>query len=295
LCGVRQEPLERAAAWHLGKPPKDPATGDRCVDVFTRPDESFGFEEFRRDAEDAGAWTPVSYFSGLRYPSKGEVLAEAARQGFGVRDAWCDLSVPQREITRSLKDARLEMPWRATGRDHMDTVVQHHIAPGLALGHLPQLPMVEIAEAFGAADWKDRSIDEAAEIEQLLAGLATAVTDPAQITSSLRRSGEWIDGNPMMQSWFEDDAVVRELVDSRPRLKPDMARRRVMEEVLSARREAWAERLVLLALWLHDSMEGTSRAELWQNCAVLAHELRGGTPTRVHARQCRVWRIARRN
>jgi hypothetical protein len=200
------------------------------------------------------------------------------KQGFGVRDAWCELSVPGREITRSLKEARLDMAWRATGRDHLDTVVQHHIARGLALGHLPQLPMVEIAEAIGAADWKDRGIDMTAEIEQLLAGLATEVTDPAQVTSSLRRSGEWIDGNPMMQSWFEDDAAVRVLVDSRPRLKPDVARRRVMEEVLSARREAWAERLVLLALWLHDSTEGTSRAELWQDCAVLAHELRAGRP-----------------
>ncbi len=53
---------------------------DRCVDVFTRPDGSFGFEEFRRDSEDAGAWTPVSYFSGRRYASKGEALAEAARR-----------------------------------------------------------------------------------------------------------------------------------------------------------------------------------------------------------------------
>jgi hypothetical protein len=53
---------------------------DRCVDVFTRPDGSFGFEEFRRDAEDAGAWTPVSYFSDLRCASKGEALVEAARQ-----------------------------------------------------------------------------------------------------------------------------------------------------------------------------------------------------------------------
>jgi len=48
---------------------------DRCVDVFTRPDGSFGFEEFRRDVEDAGAWTPLSYFSGLRHVSKGEALA----------------------------------------------------------------------------------------------------------------------------------------------------------------------------------------------------------------------------
>ena len=30
---------------------------DRCVDLFSRPDGSFGFEEFRRDPEDRGEWT----------------------------------------------------------------------------------------------------------------------------------------------------------------------------------------------------------------------------------------------
>jgi hypothetical protein len=59
------------------------AQHDRCVDVFARPDGSFGFEEFRRDPEDAGAWTPVSYFSGMRYASKREALTQAAR-----RVAW---------------------------------------------------------------------------------------------------------------------------------------------------------------------------------------------------------------
>ncbi len=56
---------------------------DRCVDLFARPDGSFGFEEFRRDAEDAGAWTPVSYFSGLHFASEADALAEAAH-----RVAW---------------------------------------------------------------------------------------------------------------------------------------------------------------------------------------------------------------
>ena len=32
---------------------------DRCVDLFRRPDGTYGFEEFRRDPEDAGEWTPV--------------------------------------------------------------------------------------------------------------------------------------------------------------------------------------------------------------------------------------------
>ncbi|HUY43047.1 MAG TPA: hypothetical protein VMU98_04710 [Acidimicrobiales bacterium] len=50
---------------------------DRCVDVFARPDATFGFEEFRRDPEDRGAWTPVAYFSTRRYAS-GDEATEAA-------------------------------------------------------------------------------------------------------------------------------------------------------------------------------------------------------------------------
>jgi hypothetical protein len=52
---------------------------DRCVDLFSRPDGSFGFEEFRRDVEDRGAWTPMHFFSGVIYASKDEALAAAVR------------------------------------------------------------------------------------------------------------------------------------------------------------------------------------------------------------------------
>jgi hypothetical protein len=50
---------------------------ERCVDVFSRPDGTFGFEEFRRDPEDMGAWTPVAYFSGRQYPDADAALASA--------------------------------------------------------------------------------------------------------------------------------------------------------------------------------------------------------------------------
>lgn len=50
---------------------------DRCVDLFLRPDGSFGFEEFRRDPEDAGGWTPVSYYSGHTFASR-ELATQAA-------------------------------------------------------------------------------------------------------------------------------------------------------------------------------------------------------------------------
>ena len=50
---------------------------DRCVDLFSRPNGSYGFEEFRRDVEDQGAWTPVAYYSISTYLSQEAALAAA--------------------------------------------------------------------------------------------------------------------------------------------------------------------------------------------------------------------------
>ena len=49
----------------------------RCVDLFLRPDGTFGFEEFRRDAEDSGAWTAVRYHSIAKHGSKKAALNAA--------------------------------------------------------------------------------------------------------------------------------------------------------------------------------------------------------------------------
>jgi hypothetical protein len=57
---------------------RESADGLRCVDTFRRPDGSFGFEEFRRDPEDMGVWTPVAYFSSAAYASR--VVADAAAE-----------------------------------------------------------------------------------------------------------------------------------------------------------------------------------------------------------------------
>jgi hypothetical protein len=50
---------------------------DRCVDLFSRPEGTFGFEEFRRDPEDAGDWTPVEFYSGAIFASPDAALEEA--------------------------------------------------------------------------------------------------------------------------------------------------------------------------------------------------------------------------
>jgi hypothetical protein len=52
-------------------------TVDRCVDIFVRLDGSFGFEEFRRDPEDMGHWTPVAYYSTREFATEAEAVAAA--------------------------------------------------------------------------------------------------------------------------------------------------------------------------------------------------------------------------
>lgn len=55
------------------------ADGDRCVDIFRRPDGSFGFEGYRRDAEDLSGWFRVTQFGDQRYASEREALIAANR------------------------------------------------------------------------------------------------------------------------------------------------------------------------------------------------------------------------
>ena len=62
------------------------AEHDRCVDLFRRPDGTHGFEEFRRDVEDAGAWTPMHYYSGTAYASTGEAMEAALDAVIWLRD-----------------------------------------------------------------------------------------------------------------------------------------------------------------------------------------------------------------
>lgn len=53
--------------------------GDRCVDIFRRADGSFGFEGYRRDAEDTSGWFRVTSYGEQTYADEATAMAAAAR------------------------------------------------------------------------------------------------------------------------------------------------------------------------------------------------------------------------
>jgi hypothetical protein len=74
---------------------------DLCVDLFRRPDGTFGFEEFRRDAEDRGAWTPVSYYSGSIYPTPEAALTAALGSVAWLKDAIAGSPFARKLLSRN--------------------------------------------------------------------------------------------------------------------------------------------------------------------------------------------------
>jgi len=50
---------------------------NRCVDIFQRPDNSFGFEEYRRDIEDNQGWFAIGFFGDQVFDSEAQVRKAA--------------------------------------------------------------------------------------------------------------------------------------------------------------------------------------------------------------------------
>ena len=62
------------------------ATGDwMCVDFFQRFDDSFGYEEYRRDTESGEGWFPIGFHSGKIFETLAQAKLDAAESV-----AWLD-------------------------------------------------------------------------------------------------------------------------------------------------------------------------------------------------------------
>jgi len=73
---------------------------DRCLDLFLRPDGTYGFEEFRRDMEDRGEWTPASYYSDSIYPTAASALRVASQSIVWSQDAIMQSVSAQRLLSK---------------------------------------------------------------------------------------------------------------------------------------------------------------------------------------------------
>ncbi len=48
-----------------------------CVDIFVRPDGSFGFDEFRRDPEDGRGWFSIGHYGTEKFETLDAAIDKA--------------------------------------------------------------------------------------------------------------------------------------------------------------------------------------------------------------------------
>ncbi len=59
----------------------------RCVDIFLRPNGTFGFDEFRRDIEDDRGWFPIGFIGDWVFDNEDAALLEARSKVSWLNDA----------------------------------------------------------------------------------------------------------------------------------------------------------------------------------------------------------------
>jgi hypothetical protein len=65
--------------------------GGRCVDIFVRPDGTFGFEEYRRDSEDGRGWFAIGFHASGVHATADDALSEARANVEWLADALARL------------------------------------------------------------------------------------------------------------------------------------------------------------------------------------------------------------
>ena len=63
--------------------------GDRCVDLFIRPDGSFGFEMYRSDTETLTGWFPIGSYINTSFPTE-----DAAHHAASAVAPWLPTEKP---------------------------------------------------------------------------------------------------------------------------------------------------------------------------------------------------------
>lgn len=58
-----------------------------CVDIFVRPDGTYGFDEFRRDPEDGRGWYSIGHHGHLTFDSFDTALVRARQAVHWLDDA----------------------------------------------------------------------------------------------------------------------------------------------------------------------------------------------------------------
>jgi hypothetical protein len=174
------------------------------------------------------------------------------KHDFGVREAWAQEGMTQKEIDRAFVETSL-IDQFTIAPDFIQVAVGHFLALGHQTGLMPPFGLVRFLEAIGVSSVQPELVSASSLLDTISAIGADAFED------LLAESIDFADDCFFVESWFElGDKVDAVLMGNREaRAKREAL---IMEKVLGPRREWWMQVTVWAAYILYRADNG----ERWQ-------------------------------
>jgi hypothetical protein len=199
------------------------------------------------------------------------------KQGVGIADTWCLRDQSKSDVASFMANVKESIFVLSVRRDLVEILVRHNLGVGEATGGTPPVGLIDFVEALGLAVTQPRPMTVGDLVAEMEPDVDPAFLEPEAVEQALLASGDWPYILPFGESWFEDDADVRALLNKNRRLKRPAKIDLVVDEILEKRRTKWAERFSWMALWAKNT---SKRRGPWHEFMLLAREIDQGRPLR---------------
>ncbi|WP_146002654.1 hypothetical protein [Telmatospirillum siberiense] len=224
------------------------------------------------------------------------VAALLLKRGIGVRDAWVNGGLGKADADMFLFQVETQTDCYDGDIDHVRLLLGHALAEAGKSGVLPPFGLVDVIERAGLTTVNPEAITLDSLLAGLLADIPAERRTPAMVAGAINASAAWEDYFPFMDSWFEDDGAIAELLNGK-RMSAKGRVALLLDKYLPARRARWAELLAWTALTLR---QDESTEEDWMNFALVAHEILGDRPladipvmTKIAGKTVEAWQSRR--
>lgn len=211
-----------------------------------------------------------SAFAVVEHGRKRVIASLLVKQGVGIADAWCVRDQSKADVRGFLAQILAQTDSIPVEPDFLRVLIAHHLAVGQASGNVPKAGLLDFVEAVGIEACQPAALVAEDLVALMEKDVDPAGLDPEAIDDIVRESAGWLDQFDFMDSWFEDDAVVEEILAKRPKSKTSTKVKAILSSVLEPRRKKWSERFLWTAFWLKQQQEESSP---WVAFFVVGREL----------------------
>lgn len=195
------------------------------------------------------------------------------KQGHGVKDAFVVPCASASEQKRTMAGIESQMDVIEVDASFVPKALGWALGDGAAAGVLPTPGLVDMAEIWDAEDMVPAAFGPASIIAAIDTDNVAAALSPAKLTRLVSDSRSWHSKFGLTQSWFEDSAEVRDLLD---RHQTERAAATALWRYLDGRREWWATMFARAAATLNAATKAPP--DVWLSFAATARSLIEGRP-----------------